>query len=357
MTVATDERLISADSHVALEHDAIKGHLPSKYHTDYDEAAAAFTQRVFGSAAGKTNRAKMYQHPAATRAGYHDPVERLKDMDLDGVEVEVLYSEVSGFRYLYQMRDGGTHATRAFNDTMNDFAAVDPKRLVVSYQIPIHDVAFAISEVERVAAAGGKSLQLPVFPSELGLPEYYDHSYDPLWSTIQETGLPICCHIGLNTNLDDLARRDPTPQRGVMVTMTPLSSAEALGMWILTGTLARFPDLKLVFVEPGVGWLAWYLMIIDDMATRQRYDFPELAELPSFYFRRNIHVTFIEEDYAIRLLRDRIGVTNLMWSTDYPHPVCSWPDSRKIAAEQLEGVPADERELILSGNAIRVWNL
>ena len=62
MTVATDERLISADSHVALEHDAIKGHLPSKYHTDYDEAAAAFTQRVFGSAAGKTNRAKMYQH-------------------------------------------------------------------------------------------------------------------------------------------------------------------------------------------------------------------------------------------------------------------------------------------------------
>jgi predicted TIM-barrel fold metal-dependent hydrolase len=227
----------------------------------------------------------------------------------------------------------------------------------VSYQIPIHDIPFAISEVQRVAAAGGKSLQLPVFPSELGLPEYFDSSYDPLWSAIQETGLPICCHIGLNTNLDDLARRDPTPQRGVMVTMTPLSSAEAFGMWILTGTLERFPDLKLVFVEPGVGWVAWYLMIIDDMATRQRYEFPALTELPSYYFHHNIHVTFIEEDYAIRLLRDRIGVTNLMWSTDYPHPVCSWPDSRKISAEQLEGVPADERELILSGNAIRVWNL
>jgi predicted TIM-barrel fold metal-dependent hydrolase len=46
-----------------------------------------------------------------------------------------------------------------------------------------------------------------------------------------------------------------------------------------------------------------------------------------------------------------------MWSSDFPHPVTSWPNSRKIVEEQLEGVPADERKLIVSGNAARVWNL
>ena len=46
-------------------------------------------------------------------------------------------------------------------------------------------------------------------------------------------------------------------------------------MWILTGILERFPDLKVVFVEPGIGWVTWWLYIVDDMAARQGYEFPE----------------------------------------------------------------------------------
>jgi hypothetical protein len=103
-----------------------------------------------------------------------DPHERLKDMDADGVDAEVLYSEVSAFRFLYLIEDGWKESTRAFNDALGAFGAVDPKRLVVSYQIPIHDVAFACEEVLRVTELGAKSLQLPVFPGELGFPEYFD---------------------------------------------------------------------------------------------------------------------------------------------------------------------------------------
>ena len=46
-----------------------------------------------------------------------------------------------------------------------------------------------------------------------------------------------------------------------------------------------------------------------------------------------------------------------MWSSDFPHPVTSWPHSRKIVEEQFAGIPARERELMVSGNAKRVWNL
>jgi predicted TIM-barrel fold metal-dependent hydrolase len=56
-------------------------------------------------------------------------------------------------------------------------------------------------------------------------------------------------------------------------------------------------------------------------------------------------------------LRYDVGVENVMWSTDYPHPACSWPDSLAVIEKQFAAVPAEERRLMLSGNAERVWNL
>jgi predicted TIM-barrel fold metal-dependent hydrolase len=302
---------------------------------------------------------KNRRHEANGRPGHSDAAARLVDMNDDGVEASVNYCEVSSFRYLYLIEDGWREATRAFNETLGDFAAADPKRLIVSYQIPIHDIDAAVTEVRRVAALGAKSLQLPVFPPEVGLPDYYHERYDPLFALIQETGLPICCHIGLNTMLDDLVARDPTPGSAVMVPMAALSTGEALGMWIMGGVFERFPALKVVFVEPGLGWIAWWLFITDDMVTRQGYELPAISELPSFYFHRNVFVTFIDETDAIAApqLRNRIGIENMMWSSDYPHPVTSWPNSRQVVADTLGVLTDEERELVVAGNARRVWNL
>jgi predicted TIM-barrel fold metal-dependent hydrolase len=296
-------------------------------------------------------------HSVFSRPGYWDPVERLKDMDADGVEKEVLYSEVSAFRYLSDVKSGIGETVRAFNDTLYEFSLVDPTRLIVSYQIPIHDIDLAVAEVRRVVDLGAKSLQLPVFPNELGLPEYFDERYVPLLRTIEESGLPVCCHIGLKTTLEDVARRDPTPNMGVMVPMTPLMTAEAFGMWIMGGVFERFPEFKVVFVEPGLAWVAWWLEMVDDMVNRQGYEYPAISELPSHYFHRNIYLTFIDERLGLQRTRDLLGVGNILWSTDFPHPVTSWPNSKQIVADQFEGIPDDEREMILSGNALRVWNL
>src|SRR5207249_1685586 len=162
--------------------------MPSSLHGDYDAAVDAFAKRM-ARGAGKANQAmvsQQYDHPAWGRPGKSDPAARLEDMDTDGVDADVLYCEVSAYRYLYQM------------------------------------------------------------------------------------------NIGRNTTLDDLVRRDATPQLGVMVPLAGMSAAEALGTWMLTGVLERHPSLKIVFVEPGLGWVASYLYIVDDMATRQKYDFPEI---------------------------------------------------------------------------------
>jgi predicted TIM-barrel fold metal-dependent hydrolase len=355
---ATTEKLISSDSHVTVKHGHVKKYLASKFHEDYDDAYRRFMAVFLGGGAAKANQGAMkFPGRALGRPGTHDPVERLKDMDLDGVQTEVMYCELSAYRYLYMMERGSFEATRAFNDTLRDFEATDPARLVVNYQIPINDIGFAVGEVQRLASIGAKSLQLPVFPREVGMPDYWDPVYDALWSAVQETGLPMTFHIGLNTALDDMAKRDPTPNLAATIPCIPPSTTEALGMWLLTGVLERFPDLKIVFVESGLGWVAWYLYFVDDMVQWQGYEYPELKELPSFYFHRNVYLTFIKEPDAVQFLRHRLGVENLMWSTDYPHPPTTWPESRSIVADQFSGVPQPERDLMVSGNARRVWNL
>ena len=271
------ERVISSDSHVNVRHEQVKEHLASKFHDDYNAALMEYGRVVFGGNAAKANQAGAeIQHASWGREGHFDPHARLVDMDTDGVDIEVLYCEVSAYRYLYLLKSGAPEATRAFNDTLYDFASADPSRLIVNYQVPIHDIDVAIGEVHRIAGLGGKSLQLPVFPAELGQPDYFDERYDRLFDAIIETGLPITCHIGLNTALDGLAGRDPTPRLALTLSCTPPTAAEALGVWLLTGIFVRFPELRVVFVEPGLGWVAWYLSFIDDMVLRQGYEFPVL---------------------------------------------------------------------------------
>jgi len=354
---ATRERLVSADSHVTLTHDAIKQRLPSKLHADYDDAVTA----VGGGVAirqGQNSMPKGFEgvRHAIGRPGTRDGNERLKDMDEDGVDVEVLYCEFSAFRYLYLIKNGWREATRAFNDSLVDFASADPQRLVASYQIPIHDIDIAVDEVSRVASLGGKSLQLPVYPIELGAPDYYDRVYDPLWAAIQDTGLPACFHIGL-APIPYYKGEPPQFSQGTMQPMSGMFTSVQYGHFILSGIFERFPKLKTVWVEPGVGWIPWWIFHLDEMALRRNYPFDQITEAPSFYYRRNMFVTFIHEPFAVHNLRYEIGVENMMWSTDYPHPACTWPDSRSLVEEEFAGIPEAERQLIVGGNAERVWAL
>src|SRR4029079_10464417 len=105
--------------------------------------------------------------------------------------------------------------------------------------------------------------------------------------------------------------------------------------------------------------MACWLFIADDMVLRQGYQNPLITELPSAYFHRNVFLTFIDEPASCGWDRIgmRLGAGNVVWSTDYPHPVTSWPNSRALVEEQFQGVSVEDRELILRGHATRVWNL
>jgi uncharacterized protein len=141
--------------------------------------------------------------------------------------------------------------------------------------------------------------------------------------------------------------------------LPPIFMSECVADWTVSGVLDRWPGLRVVLVEAGIGWIPYFLERLDTMVTNHGWKtFPEHAikEKPSYYWYRNMAATFEQDLAGIRLL-DLIGVENLMWATDYPHPDSTWPRSQEVLETHFEGMSRDDIELIASGNVTRIYKL
>jgi predicted TIM-barrel fold metal-dependent hydrolase len=189
----------------------------------------------------------------------------------------------------------------------------------------------------------------------LGLPRYWDRVYDALFACAAELDFPLSVHVGENAWTSHLREVDPTPQMRCFMSLPPLAMSETLADFLLTDLLERHPGFKFVFVESGIGWIAYYLERLDTMFRRHGW-WKVSEELPSERWYRQGHATF-EEDRLGVLARERLGVDNILWATDYPHPDSTWPDSRKVVADHFAGVPDSETRLMTCGNAARLYGL
>lgn len=374
-------RIISADSHVSIPRELVQSHLPKKIKEKVAEQEAAYAAMMLEAKPQKTkqnaikeeakanpmaalmsmpNMGKGAPWPAAGRDGEHDPIARLKDMDTDGIEAEILYVGAGGAQFAGMSPKDRIEANRAVNSAAMEWASVDPKRLMPVYLLPIDDVKLAVKEVERIRAEHGKAIQLPLLPREQGLPPYWDTTYDPLWEALSDAGIPISMHVGGNSYLfTQVLPEDPSPFKGIFQCLPPIHMSELVADWIISGVLERFPDLRVVFVEAGIGWIPYFLERLDNMAEMHGWDtFPTKAikEKPSFYWYRNMAATFETDHVGMRLL-DLIGYENLMFATDYPHPDSTWPNSQQVVQEHFAGLDRDKIELIASGNVTRIYNL
>ena len=130
-----------------------------------------------------------------------------------------------------------------------------------------------------------------------------------------------------------------------------------VGETIFWGLFDKFPNLKMVGVECGAGWVPYFLEQMDDRYWRNRsWAKSKLQHQPSEYFKRNWMTTFIIDHYGVAN-RHAVGVKNMMWSTDYPHHGADWPYSRKVIDEMFLGVPAEERARIVSRNCVELYGL
>lgn len=360
-SIAPDEKLVSVDSHVFYTDEWVTPRLPERLRQGWIDGNKKYQALELAKRGGFIPDINDIMDPVAWNdPGHYEPHAKLKSMDRDGVFAEVIFPEVGGAKMCSPeiMGNDWKEMLSGFNDAIADFAAVDPQRLMCAYQLLPHDVEASVKEVERVAKRGARCVQLPPFPTELGLPDYFDPRYDRLWSVIQETGLTILNHLDNNEKGYDLIKRDPTPMKGVALGLPGFQLAETICFWILSGTLEKFPKLKVLFVEPGLGWLPFLFdMILDGRIIQGHYSFPSLKLLPSEYFKRQMGATFMYEPLGLKYCYEYFGPDCLYWSTDFPHPATSWPNSRALMEKQFTaaGIPDADRRKIVCDNGLRMF--
>ena len=298
--------------------------------------------------------------------------ERLKEQTIDGVDAEVLYPSQRTMRHFMLDDELEFHKAgiQAYNNWMaKEFMAADPKRLIGLAQMPNIGVEEMIAEMRRAKSLGMRGVILSTWPNGGTSLTVDDNAF---WAECEKLDMPVSIHLGVASKQAANAQQQKITT-GMSESSGMLSSGaktvvgySCAGMdnmpiiiaeTILSGLFDKFPKLRFISVEAGAGWVPYFLEQMDDRYFRnRRWAKVELEMLPSDYFRRNWLLTFVTDFYGVRN-RHAVGLKNMMWSTDYPHHICDWPYSRKLANEMFAGVPEDERHQICAGNAAALYKL
>jgi predicted TIM-barrel fold metal-dependent hydrolase len=369
--MATD-RIISADSHVNPARDlwtrdipaAFKDRAPRVESTPMGDFWIVDSQvtGAIGLDASAGLKPEEFRPVGLSykemRPGSYDPKARLEDMDLDGVSAEVLYF---GGPVAQHHKDPALrrYIVQRYNDWMVELSQAAPGRLIGLAHVPLVDLDEASGELQRIAKLGLRGFHVDPFPDERGGKPLWDPDYEKFWALVAETQLPISFHI-VGVRHQDVVAMFTNPTPGVkesFIAMAPISLCEVVSTLVFTGILARHPNLRFVLVECGIGWIPYFLERMDGTFKKHRFwTHSIIKEPPSAYWFRQGHATFIEDHPGVKL-RHEAGLENILWSSDYPHSDSTWPRSREVIAEHFADVPARERDLVISGNAARLYRV
>ncbi len=363
--------IVSADSHINEPPDlfmnvpkALKELAPKVVSYEKGDAwimAPGAEPRFVSTSAVAGRKKEEYLKEPVTYAnmckGSFDPAARLKDMDIDHLDADVMYPGI--MRYLERCANDEIRlaCAHAYNEWMADFCKFNPARLAGIGVVPMLDDNGGKNAVEAIKFAAKKGIR-SVFLSQRdgGVPLNHP-STEPFWTAAEELNMPVSIHIHTTPFLRGLKPEQlalmGTKEMGI--TTVTLCMSEHVGLMMFGGVFMRHPKLKIVFAEGGIGWVPAFLERADHVfRVHKPYLGSTITELPSETWRKQCYATFQEDVAGIRL-RDMMGVETLMWASDYPHTDTTWPDSKKIIDKTFAGVPANEKHKMISENAARLY--
>ena len=292
------------------------------------------------------------------RPGNYEPKARIEDMKIDGVDASVIFPAI-GMR-LWDLKDSELRVAsmRAYNDWLaEELCAGAPDQIFGLACIPTGDgIETAVEELHRSVEKGHKGGFIDCYPD---IP-LHDPMYDPLWAAAQELGVPLHWHRanGPSANVPrGLSTGGGTGDRAASVAARFYSTITPVTYMLFNGVFQRFPGLKLVTAETDFGWLPFLMQICDDQWSRYAVWIGSDADKrPSDYIREQFYCTFMDDEVGCSML-GYTGSDNILWSSDYPHGVTTWPKSQEYIQKNLGKRSEEEREKVLGGNATRLYRL
>ena len=261
-----------------------------------------------------------------------DPHARVKDMDLEGVDVNMVLPS-GGVPAFCGLDDVALEQAmyRAYHRFVADYCAPYPERLTSLVLVSARDAAASVAEIRRCGEEAWPVGIFPICPPELSLD---DPDWEPIWAAAQAYDLTVVIH--------SFTMTVPYPP-GTWDTWDNVFIQRAAGhVWnaqrnmaalIGAGVLDRYPALRLTSLECGHGWLAFWASRLDELAEMARHALPPLARKPSEYIRGPQYFQSIqlhEGELSLRQALEALGEDTLMFATDYPHSESWFPKSVEV---------------------------
>ena len=283
-----------------------------------------------------------------------DPHLRLKDMEMDGVDAEVIYGILGAASRLAD-HEAANEMYHIYNDWLADFCKHYPERQIGLACLPYGDVDAAAKEVYRVADLGLKGIELSC---SWDMEPMYHPMWEPLWQAVDDVGLPLHFHTFPALPPDRLASLEGRVQRAAFFTVVSgfqMNLINIIAAIIGGAVLERYPNLRIALGESGIGWIAYALDRMD-FEWEDRFQDLGLSMRPSDYWRRQCKATFQFDIIGTKLV-DEMGVETLMWGSDYPHGDGVWPESDRYIKEQFANLSPEVTKRITCDNAAEFYRL
>jgi predicted TIM-barrel fold metal-dependent hydrolase len=283
-----------------------------------------------------------------------DPHLRVKELDRDGMDAEVIYGILAACAKMKNPK-AANEMLRIYNDFMHDFCSHYPDRMIGLACLPYSDITEAAAEVRRVAKKGMRGVELSC---SWHMTPMWHPMWDPLWEAVNETQLPLHFHTFPSVD-PELRKQYELPVQRQMtyagLCLFQMTLGNILTAMMGAAVFERFPNIRMVMGESGIGWIP-YVLDRMDFEYKDQYQDLKLKKLPSEYWRAQCKATFQYDRIGTKLIED-MGVETLMWGSDYPHPDGVWPESAKYIDDQFSHLPADVKFAMTCGNAAKFYGL
>jgi predicted TIM-barrel fold metal-dependent hydrolase len=303
----------------------------------------AHTQKVEGTKLG------------GTHAGAADSSARLSDLDMDGIDVQVIYGSLGLALASIADKDFAVAMSRACNSFYSHFCSISPDRLKCMATLPLQDIPASVREMRRaVMELGHVGITMP--PNVDG--KNLDHTdFYPVYEEAQKLNIPISVHWGNGAYLRAAGTERFDTHFMVHAVGHPFEQMIALACIVCGGVLEQFPGLRFAFLEAGCGWVPYWVERLHEHYERRSAEMPLMKKDPVEYIATgNCYFAAEPDEKLVPAVIETVGDGQVLYSSDYPHTDSKFPYSVKCVKERTD-ISERSREKILGENALRFYGL
>jgi predicted TIM-barrel fold metal-dependent hydrolase len=373
-------KIVDCDTHITEAPDLFTSRAPARFkdkvpfvRREPDGADHWFVgNRDFGSLGGNVVRKDKHKllgrlaFPTIDEGtkGAWDTKARLEAMDELGIYAQICYhnSGVTQAGSLMSLgnNDLAIEILKMYNDAGIQRQHESGQRMFTMAHLPIWDKAAMEAEARRCVDMGLKGFVLPDTPERLGIPDYNDDYWTPFLELCNDTGTPLNFHLNAAIDPSGLTWKsfDFEQRLAVVATMYSIGNASTLGNWMVSGRLDRHRKLKIGMIESGMGWVPFAIEALEHQFNEMMpKNVKKLSRRPWEYFHDHFVCTYWFEKVGPKLLLETVGVDNVLFETDFPHPTSLYPGVQAHLVATLGDYDAVVRKKVLQTNAAKFYNL